>query len=88
MLDHFGRRHRTELAGVFIAGVAHEAGQEARREQIACTGRIAQLLDLVCGHCNDAFARNHDTALLAAGDDAELGILAELRERRIEIMVS
>jgi len=35
VLDHFGRRERAQPPGVFMAGIAHQAEQEAGGEQIA-----------------------------------------------------
>ena len=68
-----------------IAGVTDQPEQEAGGEEIAGAGGVHQLFDREGRHRGDAILRGHHAAFLAAGDDSELGIVAELFQRTLEI---
>src|SRR5882724_10008018 len=48
VLDHFGGGERAEAAGIFMAGVTHQAEQETGGEQIAGACRVDEFLDRKC----------------------------------------
>src|ERR1041385_1072891 len=48
MLDHFRRRDRAKPRAIAVVLIARQTGEEARREQIAGTRRIDELVDR-CG---------------------------------------
>ena len=54
VLDHFGGRERAKPAGIFMAGVTHQAEQEAGGEEIAGAGGVDQFLDRRGRHRDDA----------------------------------
>ena len=54
VLDHFGRGERSQPAGIFMTGAAHQTEQKSGGEQIAGAGGIHHLLDRKCRHRDDA----------------------------------
>ena len=68
-----------------MTGVAHKAEQEAGGKEIAGTGGVHQLPDRGGRNGNNAAIGDDDTALFAAGDDAEPGVGGELLQRGVEV---
>ena len=85
MLDHLGGRERAEPRAVAMVLAARKPGHEPGGEQVARAGRIDELVDRRGRHRLVAFARDHDAALFAARHHRELHVVAQRRERGVEI---
>ena len=85
VLDHLGRRQRPEPGTIALVGAARQPDQESGREQVAGAGRIDHLVDRLRPHRVVLLARDDQAALLAAGDDGELGVVAHRIDRGVEI---
>ena len=85
MLDHFGRGKRAQPPGILMAGAAHQPEQESGGKEIAGARGIDHLVDRKRRHRNEAVGRCHHAAFLAAGDDAESNVAAQLLQRGVKI---